>query len=160
MRPGDWPAVEAIYGEGLATGNASFEAEPPKWDAFDGGKRDAGRLVAVDAEGVVVGWIAASAVSTRAVYRGVVEHSVYVAARAQGSGVGRALLGSFLDAMDDAGVWTVQSSIFPENLASLALHERAGFRRVGRRERIALMAYGPWAGQWRDTVLVERRRND
>ncbi|MDR6200702.1 L-amino acid N-acyltransferase YncA [Microbacterium sp. SORGH_AS428] len=160
MRPGDWPAVEAIYREGLATGNASFEAEPPSWDAFDAGKRDAGRLVAVDKEGIVVGWIAASAVSTRAVYRGVVEHSVYVAARVQGSGVGRALLGSFLDAMDHAGVWTVQSSIFAENLASLALHERAGFRRVGQRERIALMTYGPWAGRWRDTVLVERRRDD
>ncbi|WP_243231591.1 GNAT family N-acetyltransferase [Microbacterium sp. CIAB417] len=160
MTLGDWPAVEAIYREGLATGNASFEAEPPSWDTFDAGKLSAGRLVAVDADGTVTGWVAASVVSPRAVYRGVVEHSVYVATRSQGGGTGRALLTSFLDAMDGAGVWTVQSSIFPENVASLTLHERAGFRRVGQRERIALMSYGPWAGQWRDTVLVERRRSD
>ncbi|WDG17312.1 GNAT family N-acetyltransferase [Microbacterium sp. Clip185] len=158
MQPADWPAVEAIYREGLATGNASFDAEPPKWEAFDEGKLEAGRLVAVDAGGGVNGWAAASAVSDRAVYRGVVEHSVYVATDVRGGGVGRALLSALLDAMDDAGVWTVQSSIFPENSASLALHERAGFRRVGYRERIALMTYGPRAGQWRDTVLVERRR--
>ena len=90
-------------------------------------------------------------------YRGVVEHSVYVSPDARGRGVGAELLQAFLDAADAAGIWTVQSSIFPENTASLALHDRAGFRRVGRRERIALMTYGPWAGQWRDTILVERR---
>ncbi|UIN32313.1 GNAT family N-acetyltransferase [Microbacterium binotii] len=160
MQPADWPAVEAIYRAGLATGNASFDAEPPTWEAFDDGKLKVGRLVAVDPEGVVTGWVAASAVSHREVYRGVVEHSVYVATDVRGGGVGRALLSALLDAMDDAGMWTVQSSIFVENSASLALHERAGFRRVGRRERIALMSYGPWAGQWRDTVLVERRRRD
>lgn len=160
MRPEDWPTVEAVYREGLATGNASFEAEPPTWDTFDAGKLKAGRLVAVDTDGDVIGWIAASTVSAREVYRGVVEHSVYVATHVRGGGVGRALLNSFLAAMDAAGVWTVQSSIFPENHASLALHERAGFRRVGQRERIALMTYGPWAGKWRDTVLIERRRAD
>lgn len=160
MRPEDWPEVEAIYHEGLATGNASFEAEPPVWEAFDTGKLGVGRLVAVDADGGVTGWVAASAVSTREVYRGVVEHSVYVAARVRGGGVGRALLAAFVEAVDAAGVWTVQSSIFPDNHASLALHERAGFRRVGHRERIALMTYGPWASQWRDTILVERRRPD
>ncbi|GAA2585452.1 hypothetical protein GCM10009862_25580 [Microbacterium binotii] len=124
------------------------------------GKLEAGRLVAVDAGGGITGWVAASAVSHREVYRGVVEHSVYVTTEVRGGGVGRALLSALLAAMDDAGVWTVQSSIFPENVASLAVHERAGFRRVGRRERIALMTYGPWAGRWRDTVLVERRRSD
>lgn len=160
MRPEDWPAVEAIYREGLATGNASFDVEPPTWDTFDAAKLTAGRLVAIDTDDDVIGWIAASAVSTREVYRGVVEHSVYVATRVRGGGVGRALLSSFLEAMDDAGVWTAQSSIFPENHESLALHERAGFRRVGHRERIALMTYGPWAGQWRDTILMERRRTD
>jgi phosphinothricin acetyltransferase len=160
MRPADWPTVDAIYRKGLATGNASFEAEPPAWEAFDAAKLKIGRLVATNADDAVIGWIAASAVSTREVYRGVVEHSVYVALRVRGSGVGRALLSSFLDAMGVAGVWTVQSSIFPENHASLALHERAGFRRVGRRARIALMTYGPWAGQWRDTILIERRRAD
>lgn len=158
MQPADWPAVRAIYREGLATGNASFDAEPPTWKAFDEGKLMAGRLVAVDAGGDVTGWVAASAVSHREVYRGVVEHSVYVATDVRGGGIGRALLGALLDAMDVAGVWTVQSSIFTENSASLALHDQAGFRRVGHRERIALMTYGPWAGQWRDTVLVERRR--
>lgn len=157
LRAEDWPSVEAIFREGLATGNASFETEPPAWDAFDAAKLRAGRLVAVDADDMVVGWIAASRVSARPVYRGVVEHSVYVAERGRGRGAGRALLGAFLPSMEAAGIWTVQSSIFPENHASLALHERAGFRRVGRRERIALMSYGPWAGTWRDTILVERR---
>ncbi|BDI24214.1 GNAT family N-acetyltransferase [Herbiconiux sp. L3-i23] len=153
----DWGPVEAIYREGIATGNATFETNPPTWPAFDSGKLALGRLLAVDAADSVIGWVAASAVSSREVYRGVVEHSVYVANRARGRGVGAALLDAFLRAADDDGVWTVQSSIFPENPASLALHDRAGFRRVGHRERIALMTYGPWAGQWRDTILVERR---
>lgn len=154
----DWVSVESIYREGIATGNATFEADPPTWSAFDSGKLTLGRLVAQDTAGSVIGWVAASPVSSREVYRGVVEHSVYVGNQARGHGVGAALLDSFLDAADSAGVWTVQSSIFPENPASLALHDRAGFRRVGHRERIALMTYGPWGGQWRDTILVERRR--
>ncbi len=157
LRPEDWPAVENIYREGIATGNATFEAEPPDWPAFDAGKLPTGRLVAIGDDGTIAGWVAASAVSTRPVYRGVVEHSVYVASHARGRGVGTLLLDEFLRAADAAGIWTIQSSIFPENTASLALHERAGFRRVGQRERIALMSYGPWAGQWRDTVLIERR---
>jgi len=157
MTATDWTAVEYIYREGIATGNATFEAEPPTWAAFDSGKLVLGRLVAEDAAGFVIGWVAASPVSSREVYRGVVEHSVYVANKARGRGAGAALLDAFLRAADSAGVWTVQSSIFPENPASLALHDRAGFRRVGHRERIALMTYGPWAGQWRDTILVERR---
>jgi len=158
MTAADWASVESIYRAGIATGNATFEAEPPTWPAFDSGKLAWGRLVAEDAVGAVIGWVAASSVSSREVYRGVVEHSVYVADSARGHGAGAALLRAFLDAADAAGVWTVQSSIFPENLASLALHDRAGFRRVGHRERIALMTYGPWCGQWRDTILVERRR--
>lgn len=153
MTADDWPAVEAIYREGIAAGHATFEAEPPSWEAFDSGKLAPGRLVAVD-DGAVLGWVAASPVSSRAVDRGVVEHSVYVAGTARGRGVGTLLLDAFLRA---AGTWTVQSSIFPENVASLALHEAAGFRRVGHRERIARMTYGPMAGEWRDTVLVERR---
>jgi len=157
MTAADWTAVELIYREGIATGNATFEAEPPTWPAFDSGKLGLGRLVAEDAAGSVIGWVAASPVSSREAYRGVVEHSVYVANQARGHGAGAALLDAFLRAADSAGVWTVQSSIFPENPASLALHDRAGFRRVGHRERIALMTYGPWAGQWRDTILVERR---
>lgn len=157
MTAADWTAVESIYREGIATGNATFEAEPPTWAAFDSGKLVLGRLVAEDAAGFVIGWVAASPVSSREVYRGVVEHSVYVANKARGQGAGAALLDAFLHAADRAGVWTVQSSIFPENPASLALHDRAGFRRVGHRERIALMTYGRWAGKWRDTILVERR---
>ncbi len=156
----DWPEVQRIYREGIATGNATFESEPPEWPAFDAGKIAEGRLVAVDGSGTVLGWVAASRVSQREVYRGVIEHSVYVAPEAQGRRIGSALLEGFLAAADAAGIWTVQSSIFAENTSSLALHERAGFRRVGTRERIARMTYGPWAGQWRDTVLVERRRTD
>ncbi|MEJ1923092.1 GNAT family N-acetyltransferase [Microbacterium sp. KHB019] len=159
MTAADWTPVESIYREGIDTGNATFETDPPTWQVFDARKLALGRLVAENAAGAVIGWVAASPVSSRKVYRGVVEHSVYVANQAQGHGVGAALLDSFLRAADGAGVWTVQSSIFPDNPASLALHERAGFRRVGHRERIALMTYGPWTGQWRDTILVERRRS-
>ncbi|OYC98201.1 GNAT family N-acetyltransferase [Microbacterium sp. Yaish 1] len=153
----DWLEVETIYREGIVAGNATFQSEPPSWADFDQGKLQVGRLVATDPAGSVLGWVAASRVSGREVYRGVVEHSVYVADRAHGRGVGTALLTSFLRAADAADIWTVQASIFPENTASLALHERAGFRRIGYRERIAYMTYGPWSGKWRDTVLVERR---
>jgi len=157
MAAEDWAEVERIYREGIATGNATFETQPPSWESFDAGKLVTGRLVAADDTGTVLGWVAASLVSARDTYRGVVEHSVYVAAAAMGGGVGRLLLEAFIDAADADGIWTIQSSIFPENTASLALHERAGFRVVGRRERIALMTYGPWADQWRDTVFLERR---
>lgn len=156
LTPEDWAAVEAIYREGIATGHATFEAEPPIWETFDAGKLDVGRLVAVDGD-QVLGWAALSPVSTRPAYRGVVEHSVYIAATARGRGVGTILLAALLSAADGAGLWTIQASIFPENTASLALHERAGFRRVGTRQRIAPMTYGPAAGAWRDTILIERR---
>jgi phosphinothricin acetyltransferase len=156
LTPADWPAVERIYAEGIATGNATFEAFPPSWEQFDAGKLTTGRLVAVDDRGVV-GWAAVSPVSTREVYHGVVEHSVYVTERARGLGLGSQLLHELIAACDAAGIWTIQSSIFRENTASARLHESAGFRQVGYRERIALMTYGPWAGQWRDTILIERR---
>ncbi|WP_133962460.1 GNAT family N-acetyltransferase [Rathayibacter sp. PhB151] len=159
MLPEDWAAVEAIYREGIATGHATFEAEPPSWVAFDAGKLDVGRLVAADGD-EILGWAAFSPVSNRPVYRGVVEHSVYIAAAARGLGIGAMLVQALIEAADDAGLWTIQSSVFPENSASLALHDRAGFRRVGTRERIALMTYGPAVGTWRDTVLIERRRPD
>lgn len=157
ITPADRDAVEAIHREGIATGHATFEAEPATWEAFDAGRLDLGRLVAVDGDRIL-GWAALSPVSSRPVYRGVVEHSLYVAAAARGRGVGTTLLAALIDAADAGGVWTIQSSVFPENTASLALHDRAGFRRVGTRERIALMTYGPAAGVWRDTVLIERRR--
>lgn len=157
LRPEDWPDVERIYAEGIATGNATFESAPPTWEQFDAGKLTVGRLVAVDDDGLA-GWAAVAPVSGREVYRGVVEHSVYVADRARNHGLGRQLLDALITACDNTDIWTVQSSIFRENTASLRLHQHAGFRQVGHRERIALMTYGPWAGQWRDTILIERRR--
>ncbi|WP_458042423.1 MULTISPECIES: N-acetyltransferase family protein [Bacteria] len=156
MHASDWDAVARIYGEGIEDGEATFELEVPSRASFDSSRLPNLRLVADDG-GAVVGWAAASAVSTRAAYRGVIEHSVYVAREARGRGVGRMLLSALIDAAEDAGVWCIQSSIFPENTASLALHGRAGFRTVGRRERIARSGRGPHAGLRRDTVLIERR---
>jgi phosphinothricin acetyltransferase len=152
-----WPAVERIYAEGIATGNATFESAPPSWEAFDAGRLAAPRLVAVDEDGAVVGWAAAVPVSDRCAYAGVIEHSVYVDPAAQGRGIGRTLLTALLDAARATGIWTVQSGIFPENAPSLAVHAAAGFRVVGTRERLGRMTYGPLADQWRDVVLVEKR---
>ncbi|MHC2998813.1 GNAT family N-acetyltransferase [Microbacterium sp. HJ5] len=157
MRASDWPAVEEIYRQGILDGEATFEVEPPSWEAFDAGRLAGLRLVAEDDAGAIVGWAAASAVSSRPAYRGVVEHSVYVDRARRGLGVGRLLLDAFVGAAEAAGVWTVQSSVFPENAASIRLHEAAGFRVVGRRERIGRSEVGPNAGLWRDTVLIERR---
>lgn len=156
LEESDWPAVEAIYREGIETGHATFEAETPTWEAFDLGKVPGLRFVA-ELDGKVVGWVAASLVSSRAVYRGVVEHSVYVASAARGKGIGHLLVDALIAASEDAGIWTIQSSIFPENASSVALHAGHGFRVVGRRERIAKMTYGPMSGIWRDTILIERR---
>ena len=151
-----WRAVERIYQEGIGTGHATFEQTPPSAEDFFATRLAEHRFIAVESAHVV-GWVAATPVSSRAVYSGVVEESVYVAAEAQGRGIGRVLLSALLESTDRAGIWTVQSSIFPENEPSLLLHEGLGFRRVGVRERIAKMTYGPLAGRWRDTVLVERR---
>jgi L-amino acid N-acyltransferase YncA len=147
----DWPAVEAIYAAGIATGDATFETAPPTWTEFDRGRLSDHRLVAVEG-GEVVGWAALAATSLRECYAGVVEHSVYVAETVRGRGVGRALMEALVAGADAAGLWTIQTSIFPENAASVALHERLGFRVVGRRERIAQLD-----GVWRDTILLERR---
>jgi L-amino acid N-acyltransferase YncA len=145
-------AVLAIYQAGIDEGEATYESAAPSWTAFDAGRLPDHRYVALDDGGAVRGWVAASAVSERCVYAGVVEHSVYVAAAARGHGVGRALMGRLVESTESAGIWTIQSGIFPENAASLALHDRAGFRVVGLRERL-----GQQAGRWRDVVLVERR---
>ena len=153
----DWDAVEEIFQQGIETGHATFEPAPPTWQQFDSGKLRHSRLVAEGPDGGVVGWVAASPISSRPVYSGVVEHSVYVSDGARGHGIGRRLLGAFIASAEANGVWTIQSSIFPENTASLHLHEQAGFVTVGRRSAIARMGYGPLAGQWRDTLLVERR---
>ncbi len=157
MTPEDWDRVEEIYRQGIEDGEATFETDPPTWAEFDAGRLQVPRLVAVDDDGAVLGWAAASRVSSREVYRGVIEHSVYVDRAARGRGIGRLLLAAFVEAAEAAGAWTIQSSVFPENAASLRLHEAAGFRVVGRRERIARSARGPHAGTWRDTLLIERR---
>jgi L-amino acid N-acyltransferase YncA len=151
MRRDDWPAVEAIYAAGIATGDATFDTAPPSWEEFDRDRMRDHRLAAVE-DGDVVGWAAFSPTSARECYAGVVEHSVYVAESARGRGVGRALMEALVAEADAAGFWTIQTSIFPENAASVALHERLGFRLVGRRERI-----GQLDGVWRNTVLLERR---
>ena len=153
MLAADAPQVLAIYQAGLDTGQGSFETTAPAWEAFDAARLPGHRHVAADAAtGEVLGWVAASAVSTRPVYAGVVEHSVYVHPARRRRGTGAALLGALIGSTEAAGIWTIQSSVFPENTASLALHERAGFRVVGVRERI-----GRHHGRWRDTVLIERR---
>jgi phosphinothricin acetyltransferase len=151
MQPADWPAVRAIYREGIATGNATFETEAPEWEQWDSGHLPICRLVA-RRDGQIVGWAALSPVSGRCVYAGVAEVSVYVAAAARGQGVGKALLAALVAESERAGLWTLQAGIFPENAASLALHRACGFREVGRRERI-----GQMHGVWRDIVLMERR---
>ena len=151
LRPGDWPEVAVIYEAGIRTGDATFETAVPAWEEWDAGHLPRARLVAVEG-GAVVGWAALSRVSARACYAGVAEDSVYVAPSRQGHGVGRALLEELVARAEVEGIWTLQTSIFPENRASLALHLRCGFRVVGVRERIAQLD-----GVWRDTVLLERR---
>ncbi|MEU8821955.1 N-acetyltransferase family protein [Actinoplanes sp. NPDC048796] len=150
MRAADAGAVLAIYQTGLDGGDASFERTAPGWAEFDAARLAAHRFVAVGE--TILGWVAVSAVSSRPVYAGVVEHSIYVDPAARGRGVGRALLGALIDSTERAGVWTIQSGVFPENTASLALHHAAGFRTVGVRERL-----GRHSDRWRDVVLLERR---
>ncbi|WP_206060820.1 GNAT family N-acetyltransferase [Nonomuraea basaltis] len=153
MRETDAAQVLAIYQAGLDTGQASFETTAPSWEGFTAGKLPHLRYVAADTQtGEVVGWVAGSSVSTRPVYAGVVEHSIYVHPGCQAHGIGRALLAAFIAAGEDAGVWTIQTGVFPENAASLSLHQALGFRVVGTRERI-----GRHHGTWRDVLLMERR---
>ncbi|MFF9765805.1 GNAT family N-acetyltransferase [Streptomyces sp. NPDC014636] len=144
--------VLAIYQAGIDEGNATFETSPPSWEAFDAAKLPGHRFAALDQSEAVLGWVAVSGVSERCAYAGVVEHSVYVHPAARGRGVASALLKALIHSTERAGIWTVQSGIFPENTASLAVHRRAGFRVIGTRERI-----GRHHGVWRDVVLVERR---
>ncbi len=151
MTPSDWPWVRAIYREGIATGNATFERTAPEWDLWDAGHLPVCRLVA-RAASRPVGWAALSRVSARPVYAGVAEVSVYVAEAARGAGIGRALLTVLTTEAERSGFWTLQAAIFPENRASIAVHEKAGFRVVGIRERLGAMD-----GRWRDVVLMERR---
>lgn len=157
MRDDDWPAVQRIYGEGIATGHATFESEAPDWERFNTSRLARHRLVGEASDGGILGWAAVSPVSTRPAYSGVVEHSVYIATEARGKGLGAALLQALAESTERVGIWTIQASVFPENEASLKLHLANGYAVVGRRRRIARMTHGPLAGQWRDTVLIERR---
>jgi phosphinothricin acetyltransferase len=151
MRAGHWESVRAIYLEGIATGHATFETEAPDWPRWDAAHHRFARLVALAGEHVA-GWAALSPVSSRRVYAGVADVSIYVGARHRGKGQGRALLEALIGESEANGVWTLQAGIFPENEASVALHIACGFREVGRRERVAKLE-----GRWRDTVLLERR---
>ncbi len=151
MSSADWPAVREIYAQGITTGDATFEISAPEWADWDIGHLGAPRLVAREGADVV-GWAALSPVSDRCVYGGVAEVSVYVAAEVAGRGVGSALMRALIAASEEAGIWTLQAGIFPENEASIALHRRHGFRPVGIRERL-----GRHHGRWRDVALLERR---
>jgi L-amino acid N-acyltransferase YncA len=151
LREDDWPAVKEIYEQGIASRNATFETEVPSWEAWDGAHLRRHRLVAENG-GHVLGWAALSPVSERCCYRGVAENSIYVAEEARGRSVGRALLERLVADAEAAGIWTIQTGIFPENATSIRLHERCGFRVVGVRERL-----GQLDGVWRDVVILERR---
>lgn len=162
MLPQFWPAVREIYRQGIATGNATFEAELPDWEDWDSKHRKNCRSVAiepVEEEALlglrdirILGWAALSPVSTRRVYSGVAEVSVYVDENARGKGVGKSLLQALIAESELHGIWTLQAGIFPENVASIALHKSCGFRKVGIRRRI-----GKLGETWRDTILLERR---
>jgi L-amino acid N-acyltransferase YncA len=152
FRDDDWSAVHAIYAQGIATGNATFETEVPAFERWSAAHPPEHRFVAVR-DGEIVGWVAGGPVSDRCAYAGVLEHSVYVGTRVRGQGIGHRLLEALLASADAHGIWTVQSGIFPENVASIELHRRCGFRVVGTRERI-----GQLDGVWRDVLLIERRK--
>jgi len=151
LRPEHWPEVARIYADGISTGNATFETDVPSWERWDRTHLAEHRFVALR-DGVVVGWVAVSPVSDRCVYGGVVENSVYVDDEARGQGVGRLLRERLIVSAEGAGIWTIQTGIFPENEVSVRLHERVGFEVVGRRKRL-----GKLHGSWRDVLLLERR---
>ena len=154
MHPDHWPAIREIYGQGIATGNATFETELPDWTKWDSGHRRDCRLVAVETSDQhnVLGWAALSPVSSRHVYRGVAEVSVYVGSSARGRGIAKALLRALIRESEGAGIWTLQAGVFPENAPSITVHKSCGFREVGVRHKI-----GSLNGIWRDVQLLERR---
>ena len=156
MKAADGAAVLRIYRQGIDTGDATFEEVAPDWPDWDAARRADCRLVA-ERRGEILGWAALSPVSSRPVYAGIAEVAIYLADAARGRGLGRRLLGALIEASEAAGVWTLEAGIFPENAASIALHEALGFRRLGVRERPGRMRHGPHRGQWRDVVLLERR---
>jgi phosphinothricin acetyltransferase len=156
MSEQDGPDVIRIYAAGIATGHATFEADPPDWPSFDAGHLTDCRLV-ITHGGTVAGWAVLSATSGRPVYRGVAEHSIYIDSGFRGQGAGDRLLAELVAQSEACGYWTLRAGIFPENTASIALHRRHGFDLLGTRKRIGLMGFGPMAGQWRDVVVMERR---
>ena len=151
LLPEHWPEVKAIYEAGLATGNASFQTSAPSWEEWNSSHLAHSRLVALEGN-TIVGWTALTPVSGRCVYAGVAEVSVYVSPDHAGQGIGEKLLRALIQASEAGGIWTLQAGIFPENKASLRIHEKIGFRQVGYREKI-----GKMGDRWRDTVLLERR---
>lgn len=156
--PKDAAAIAEIDAEGRASGHATFREAPYDWASFSNAFVEGrGLSLVAEAGGAIAGWAGVAPTSARAVYRGVGEVSVYVAARARGEGVGRALLGRLIQASEAAGYWTLVAQIFPENAPSVALHAACGFRAVGTRERLGRMSYGPLAGRWRDVIMMERR---
>jgi L-amino acid N-acyltransferase YncA len=156
MKREDWDQVRAIYEEGIATGNATFEPAVPDWEKWDSAHVAEPRLV-VRVNGQVAAWAALSRVSARKVYAGVAELTIYVGEKFRGKGIGDALLGALVDASEKAGFWTLQGGIFPENMVSIELHKKHGFRVLGIREKIGKMAFGKLQGKWRDVALMERR---
>jgi L-amino acid N-acyltransferase YncA len=156
MKPEDWGQVRAIYEEGIATENATFEPMVPEWEKWDSAHVPEPRLV-VRVEGQVAAWAALSRVSARKCYAGVAELSIYVGEKFRGKGIGDALLGAFVRASEKAGFWTLQGGIFPENTVSIELHKKHGFRVLGIREKVGKMAFGKLKGKWRDVALMERR---
>lgn len=157
MTPDDGNSVVDIYGRAIKSGHATFQENPGSWDDWDSGHMAECRLVAVNEDDQVVGWAGLSGVSSRCVYRGVAEISVYVDPDCHGQGIGKALLRALIDASEAEGIWSLEAGIFPENLASLAIHQSLGFEEIGRRRGLGRMAYGPKAGQWRDVMLLQRR---
>jgi len=156
MKPEDWEQVRSIYLEGIGTGNSTFEADAPERDQWDSAHLYEPTLV-IRAGSSVLAWAALSPVSSRCVYSGVAELSLYVAAGHRGKGIGSVVLRALIDSSEKTGIWMLQGSIFPENAASLCLVKKHGFREIGRRERIGKMTHGNLAGIWRDVILVERR---
>ena len=152
MQPQHWQDVARIYSEGILTGNATFQKDIPSWEEWDSSHLQNCRFIALNTEGVVLGWAALTPVSGRCVYAGVAEVSVYVTPQYSGQGVGKMLMQQLIEASEVDGLWTLQAGIFPENIGSIRLHEAVGFRQLGRRERI-----GKMDGVWRDTLLLELR---
>ncbi len=151
MQPGDWNAVKQIYEEGIATGNATFQQQAPCWEDWNNGHLQHSRIIAKEID-IILGWAALTPVSGRCVYAGVAEVSVYLSFRARGKGLGKQLLQRLIEESESNNIWTLQSGIFPENIASIKIHETCGFHIVGTREKI-----GKMNGSWRDVILMERR---